>query len=269
MTSAVILRRSSDVLLSAFLIVYSATTAGQQPVVSTSQVVHIGVQIRQLDGTPIGYLNAKDFNVSVGGRSFPVSLTRPSLKRAVPDSVQTRLLLILPSPAVPGGPDILSEAIDQMNPVWREGWQVAVRTPQGGLTPYVASEQQLVQAIRQGPVTHSTDQAAIDTLKDFAGRRLVMAVWNGDYSMQYGMGNAAMGAQAMLYNIGGNSSDNYSYGEAVRGSTPSLPSYGEHVDGASAGPAAGGMTVVNNTETWSAPVQVSIDNVRAERSFRT
>src|SRR5271170_6366688 len=140
MTSAVILRRSSGVLLSAFLIVYSATTAGQQPVVSTSQVVHIGVQIRQLDGTPIGDLKAKNFNVSAGGRSFPVSVTRPSLKRALPDSVQTRLLVVVPSPAAPGGADILSEAIAQLNPVWREGWQVAVRTPQGGLTSYVASE---------------------------------------------------------------------------------------------------------------------------------
>ncbi len=231
--------------------------------------MHIGVQIRQLEGTPIGYLKAKDFNVSASGRSFPVSVTRPSLKRALPASVQTRLLVILPSPPPPGGPDILSEAIDQLNPVWREGWQVAVRTPQGGLTPYVASEQQLVQAIRKGPVAHSTDQAAIDTLKDFAGRRLVMAVWNGDYGTLSALCNAAAGVQAMLYNVGGNPYDNYSYGEAVRGSTASLPSYGEHVDGTSAGPAAGGMTVVNNTETWSAPVEVSIGDVRAERSFRT
>src|SRR5271170_3795378 len=269
MTSAVSLGRSSDFWLLALATVGCATVSGQQGAPPALQEVHIGVQIRQLDGTPINYLKAKDFKVSVGGRSLPVRVTRPSLKRAAADSVQTRLLLILPSPPASGGADVLSEAIDQLNPVWREGWQVAVRTPQGGLTPYVASEEQLVQAIRQGPVTHSTDQAAIDTLKDFAGRRLAMAVWNGDYSMLYAMGNAAMGAEAMLYNIGGNSSDNYSYGDAVRGSTPSLPSYGEHVDGASAGPAAGGMTVVNNTETWSAPVQVSIDNVRAERSFRT
>jgi hypothetical protein len=182
--------------------------------------------------------------------------------------VQTRLLVVLPSPPASGGADILSEAIGQLRPVWREGWQVAVRTPEGGLTPYIASEEELRQALREFTVAHSTDQAAIDTLQRFAGRRLVMTVWNGDYRTLSMLGKAASSVQAMLYNVGGNPDDNYSDGEAEKGSTAPLPSYG-HVGGISAAPAAGGMTVVNNAETWTMPVQFSIDDVRAERSFGT
>src|SRR5271170_4116985 len=178
MTSAVSLGRSSDFWLLALATVGCATVSGQQGAPPALQEVHIGVQIRQLDGTPINYLKAKDFKVSVGGRSLPVRVTRPSLKRATANSVQTRLLVILPSPPAAGYPDLLAEAIDQLGPVWREGWRVAVRTPEGGLTPYVASESELSEALREFSVAHSTDQAAIDTLKDFAGRRVVMTVSN-------------------------------------------------------------------------------------------
>src|SRR5271167_1525365 len=123
MTSAVALRRLSDVSLFALLVVYCATSKGQPAAPPRLQEVHIGVQIRQLDGTPINYLRAKNFKVSVGGKSLPVRVTRPSSKGSGPHAIQTRLLVILPSPAAPSGADILSEAIDQLNPVWREGWQ--------------------------------------------------------------------------------------------------------------------------------------------------
>jgi hypothetical protein len=244
MTSAVSIRRLSDVWLLTLAAVGCATASGQQAPPSLLQEVHIGIQIRQLDGTPINYLKAKDFNVSAGGRSFRVSVTRPSLKRASPDSVQTRLLVILPSPPATGGADILSEAIDQLNPVWREGWRVAVRTPQGRLTPYVSSEQELQQAIRQIPTGQSTDRAAVDTLKDFAGRRLVMAVSNGDYGSLGSLGKAAAGVQAMLYNVGGNPYDNYSYRDT------------------------GGMTD-NIAKPYVAQAQFFVEDERAERTFGT
>jgi hypothetical protein len=263
MTSAVWLRKLSDFWLLALAVVGCATASGQRPAPPAIAEVHIGLQIRQLDGTPINYLKAKNFKVSVSGRSLPVRVRRPSLKRATAGKVQTRLLLILPSPPAPGGPDVLAEAIDKLTPVWREGWQVAVRAPQGGLTPYVSSEKELQQALREFTFAHSTDQAAIDTLKGFAGRRLVMTAGNG------ALGQAASGVQAMLYDVGGNPDNNYSYGDGVRGSTGSLPSYGDHVDGTSAGPAAGGMHVVNNTETYTAQVDFFVEDVRAERSFGT
>lgn len=244
MTSAIWARRLSAMRLFAFVIFCCATASGQQPAPPLLQEVHIGVQIRQLDGTPVNYLKSRDFNVSASGRSFPVSVTRPSLKRALPDSVQTRLLVILPSPPPPSGPDILSEAIDQLNPVWREGWQVAVRTPQGGLTPYVANEQELQQAVRQVAVTQSTDQAAIDTLRDFAGRRLVVAVSNGVYGSLGSLGKAAAGVQAMLYNVGGNPDDNYLF------SDPDVMSD-------------------NIAKPYFAQAQFFVDDMRAERSFGT
>jgi hypothetical protein len=244
MTSAVSLRRSSDIWLFALVALYCTTACGQKTAPPPLEEVHIGVQIRQLDGTPIGNLKAKDFNVSVSGRSFPLIITRPTVKRAAPDSVQTRLLLILPYPPAPSGADFLSEPLNQLNPVWREGWQVAVRTPQGGLTPYVASEQELLQAIRQIPVGRSTDEAAIDTLTDFPGRRVVIAVWNGDYGTLGSQRKAANGVQAMLYNVGGNPYDNYSY-----------------VD-------SGGMTD-NIAKPYIAQAQFSVDDARTERNFGT
>ena len=243
MSSALWSRRLSVVRLFAFVILCCATASGQQPAPPPLQEVHIGVHIRQPDGTPVNYLKARDFNVSAGGRSLPVRITRPSPKRTA-NAVQTRLLLILPSPPASGGADLLSEAIDQLGPVWREGWQIAVRTPEGGLTPYVASEQELLQAIRQIPTGQSADQAAVDTLKDFAGRRVVMAVSNGDYGSLGSLGKAAAGVQAMLYNIGGNPYDNYSF------SDPDV------------------MTD-NIAKPYIAQAQFFVEDVRAERSFGT
>ena len=160
MTSAVWLRISSGLWLVRTRSRLLFKCHGQQGAPPGLQEVHIGVQIRQADGTPINYLRAKNFNVSSGGRSFPVVVTRPSAKSSGPNAIQTHLLLILPSPPTAGGADLLSEAIEQLGPVWREGWRVAVRTSEGGLTPYVASEEELQQAIREFTVASSTDQAA-------------------------------------------------------------------------------------------------------------
>ena len=142
-------------------------------------------------------------------------------------------------------------------------------TPQGALTPYLASEQSLVRAVQQPTVPPISYRAAIDSLKDFSGRRLVMVVWDREYGTLFALRKAARDVQAMLYNIGGNPDDNYSYGEAEKGSTSSLPAYGTNLNGASSGPSVGGLAVVNNTEIWSAPVALAIDDVHAERSFRT
>jgi hypothetical protein len=244
MTSAVWLRRRSGLWLFALAAIYCASACGQQATPPRLQEVHIGIQVRQTDGTPINYLGAKNFNVSTGGRSFPVVVTRPSSKSAGPNAIQTRLLLILPSPPAAGGADLLSEAIDQLGPVWREGWQVAVRTPQGGLTPYVASEEELQQALREFTVAIATDQAAIDTLKDFAGRRVVMAVSNGDYGSLCSLGNAAAGVEAMLYKVGGNPNENYSYYD-ISGRSDNI------------------------TAPYMAQAELSVDDVLPERSFGT
>jgi hypothetical protein len=263
------LRRASGVRRFAFLAACCAIAAGRQSAFAQSQEVHISVQVRRLDGDPVGNLKSKNFHVSANGQSLFVTLARPSLKKVAPDSVQTRLLLILPSATFSNAGDPLSEAIDQLKPAWRAGWQIAVLTPQGALTPYLASEQSLVRAVQQPTVTPISYRAAIDSLKDFSGRRLVMVVWDRDYGTLFALRKAARDVQAMLYNIGGNPEDNYSYGEAEKGSTSSLPAYGTNLNGASSGPSVGGLAVVNNTEIWSAPVALAIDDVHAERSFWT
>jgi hypothetical protein len=244
MTSAVWSRRLSGLWLFALAVVYCASAFGQQAAAPPLQEVHIGLQVRQTDGTPINYLRAKNFNVSTGGRSFPVVVTRPSSKSAGPNAIQTRLLLILPFPPEPGGPDFLSEAIDELGPVWREGWRVAVRTPQGGLTPYVGREEELQRALREFTAGNSTDQAAIDTLKDFAGRRVVVSVSKGEYGSLGSLGKAAAGVEAMLYEVGENRNENYSYFDAP------------------------GMTD-NIAKPYIAQAELSVDDVLPERSFRT
>jgi hypothetical protein len=267
MPFAVCLRTLSGMCLFTLAVVCCAAAHGQQPAPPPLQAVHIGVQIRQYDGTPINFLRAKNFKISVGDKPLRVQVERPSSKSTGANAIQTRLLVILPSPPAPASADLLSEAIDQLGPVWHEGWQVAVRTPEGGLTPYTASEEELQQALHELFIAHATEQLAIDTLRDFAGRRVVMTVSKGDNGTGYTLGKAAASVQAMLYNVGGNPYDNYSYGNGEVGSTGSLPLYGERGDGASAGPATGGMHVVNNTETYTAQANFYVENVRAERSF--
>jgi hypothetical protein len=263
MTFAVISRR----VRSAAFLACCMVAAGQESL-SQSQVVHIAVQVRQLDGSPVGNLKAKDFQILASGKPLSVTVARPSLKGAVPNSVQTRLLLILPSETSSSSAQRLSSMLDQLKPAWQAGWQIAMLTAQGQLTPYLTNEQSLTQALHQPATPPVSYQAAINTLRDFPGRRLVMTTWNHDYGSLFMLRKAAMDVQAMLYNIGGDPYDNYSLGDAEQRSTPSLPAYGATLDGASPGP-ADGLSVVNNTEIWSAPAALAIDDVHAERSFHT
>jgi hypothetical protein len=249
------------------LLIFCVAGSCQQSNVLPSEEVHIGIQLRQLDGDPIDDLTAKDFRVSASNRTLPLTLARPSVKRANLYPVLTRLLVIFPPSTMQNRDDLVSQTIAQLKPVWSKGWQIALLTPEGELTPYVSSEQRLRQAVHRTTITHDTYGEAIDTLKAFAGRRLVIVMSDGRNGTLYGLRKAAQGAQAMLYDVGGNIFDNYSYGEAEKGSTPSLPAYGAGGYGASAGPVSGGFIVVNNTETWSSAAQLSIDDVHAERSF--
>ena len=236
---------------------------GQLPPAPSTEEVRIGVRLRWLSGDPIDRLSVADFRVSVGAQKFPLALARPALKKKTPDSVPTRLLVIF-SPSTMQGAHPIQQAIGKLKPVWRRGWQVSLLMPEGQLTPYASSEAELQHLASQNPAQKQTYEEALQTLGTFPGRRLVVYVSDGQSQTPEGLAKAAKKAAAMFYDVGGDTSQNYVYGEAERGSTFSLPSYGASLYGANPGP-PGGLTVVNNVETWSAPAQLSIGDVHNER----
>jgi hypothetical protein len=242
------------------------TCLGQSSAHLSTEDVRISVQLRRPNGDPIDHLSTADFRVSVGTRVFPLTLARPALKKSTPDSVPTKLLVIFSPPAVQGADDPIPQAIEKLKPVWRRGWQVSLLTPEGQLTPYASSEMELQHLAHQNATPKQTYREALQTLQTFAGRRLIAYVSYGQYKAPDGLAKAARDAEAMLYDVGGDIYQNYAYGEAEKGSTFSLPSYGAGLYGDSPGP-VGGFTVVNNVETWSADAQLSIGDVHNERSL--
>ncbi len=236
----------------------------QLPSVPATEEVRIGVRLRWLSGDPIDRLSVGDFRVSAGAQKFPLTLARPALKKKTPDSVPTRLLVIFSPSTMQGGHDPIQQAIGKLKPVWRRGWQVCLLMPEGQLTPYASSEAELKHLAHQNVTQKQTYEEALRTLGTFPGRRLVVYVSDGQSKTPEGLAKAAKDAAAMFYDVGGDNSRNYVYGEAEKGSTVSLPSYGAGLNGANPGP-PGGLTVVNNVETWSAPVQLSIGDVHNER----
>ena len=249
----------------AVLVMPGEACLGQLPSRPSTEEVRISVQLRRLNGDPVDHLSVADFRVSVGTRIFPLTLARPPLKKGTSGSVPTRLLVIFSPPAMQGD-DPMPQAIEKLKRVWRLGWQVSLLTPQGQLTPYASSETELQHLAHQNVSLKQTYGEALRTLQLFPGRRLVMYVSGGQYKAPDGLAKAARDAEAMLYDVGGDIFQNYAYGEAEKGSTPSLPSYGAGLYGASPAP-VGGPTVVNNVETWSAPAQPSIGDVHNERTF--
>jgi hypothetical protein len=239
----------------------------QIPAHPSTQEVRISVQLKRLNGDPVDHLLVADFRVSVGAQVFPLTLVRPALKKSTPDSVPTRLLVIFSPPAMQGANDPIPQAIEKLKPIWSRGWQVGLLTPEGQLTPYASSKTELQQLTNQTVGPKQTYADALQNLQTFPGRRLVVYMSYGQYKAPPGLAKAAHDAEAMLYDVGGDIFQNYTYGEAEKGSTPPLPSYGAGLYGPSPGPPFGGLTVVNNTEIWSAPAQLSIGDVHNERSF--
>ena len=253
-------------ILLAVLVISGEPSLSQLPAHPSTEEVRISVQLRRLDGNPIDHLSAADFRVSAGTRIFPLTVVRPASKKVMPDSVPTRLLVIFSPPATQEANDPIPQTLEKLKPVWQRHWQVSLLTPEGQLTPYASSEMELQHLAHQNVAPKQTYDDALQMLKTFAGRRLVVYVSYGQYKAPDGLAKAARDAEAMLYDVGGDIDRNYSYGEAEKGSTFSLPAYGAGLYGDFPGP-VGGLTVVNNVETWSAEARLSISDVHNERSL--
>ena len=254
-------------VLLAVLVVWGEVGLCQIPALPSTKEVHISVQLRRLSGAPVDHLSVADFRVSVGAQVFPLTLARPSLKKRTPGSVPTRLLVIFSPPAMQGANDPIPHAVEELKPIWSRGWQVGLLTPEGQLIPYTSSKTELQHLANQTLGPKQTYNDALQTLQTFPGRRLVVYMSDEQYKAPPGLVKAAHDAEAMLYDVGGDIFQNYTYGEAEKGSPPPLPSCGAGLNGPSPGPPFGGLTVVDNTEIWSAPAQLSIDDVHNERSF--
>jgi hypothetical protein len=195
---------------------------GQLPSSPSTDEVRISIQLRRLNGDPIDHLSVADFRVSVGAQKFPLTLARPALKKSTPDSVP-RLLVILSPSAMQEGHDPIQQAVEKLKPVWRRGWQVGLLLPEGQLTPYASSQTELQHLAHQNTLPKQTYEEVLQTLQTFPGRRLVVYVSNGQSKIPEDLAKAARGAEAMLYDVGGDIDQNYAYGEAEKGSTFSLP----------------------------------------------
>jgi hypothetical protein len=248
--------------------VWSEACFCQPAVTPSTEEVRVGVQLKRLNGDPIDHLSVDDFRVSVGTQIFPLTLARPALKKNTSDSVPTRLLVLFSPPATRGANDPVPQVIENLKPIWSRGWQVSLLTPEGQLTPYASSATELQSLVRQNAGPAKTYEEALQTLQTFPGRRLIVYMSDGQHKAPDGLAKAAHLTEGMLYDVGGDIFQNYTYGESEKGSTPSLPSYGAGLYGPSPGPGTGGLTVVNNVETWSAPAQLSIGDVHNERRFK-
>jgi hypothetical protein len=257
-------KAAPDVLLT-LVGAFGAACQAQQSV--DTQVVHIGVQLRQLTGDPIDGLTSKDFWVSSGPKRFPVVVSRPPLRHdPPPDSLPTSMLII-PSPRiVQGARDPVLDAIEKLRTVWRLNWQVSLLTPEGRLTPYEGSETELRQSVQNPFYEKQTYQNAMKELSVRAGRRLVLYLTDGQNKMPKELVVAARELSAQVYEVGGDVYQNYSFGEGQWSSDGGLPVYGAGLYGPSPAP-VGGMSIVDNVETWSASATPAIGKVHGERSL--
>ena len=249
----------------AFLLLLTDLCFAQQAAPPHSEEVRIGVQLRWLNGDPVNHLSPSDFRVSLGAQTFPFSVARPASKKNTSASVPTRLLVIFSSPASRESSDPVSGALKKLKPVWHLGWQVSLLTPDGRLTSYASSENELRHFLNSAAAPKQSWANALQALQAFPGRRLVVYLGQGGSKPPDGLVKAARESAAMFYDVGGDLYQNYTFGEAEKGSTFPLPSYGEGLYGPNPAP-AGAPTVVNNVETWSAPAQLSIGDVHNERT---
>lgn len=149
---------------------------GQQtPSIAATDEVHIRLQLRQADGEPVDFLEAKDFKVSNGQLDFPVIVTRPPFgRRRVAHAVPTRMLLIDADLSLTNS--VLQKIMDELGGAWERGWQVCLLTSGGGLMPCTTDKAQLQdfqifgQLIEPGPVTFIADQVSFIDVKDIRKR---------------------------------------------------------------------------------------------------
>ena len=202
--------------------VVGPSAAGQGAPTKPSVTVWLIVQ--KPGGDPTGYLSAKDFRVTQGGRDFKVDVVQPTIgsKGIAANSIPTRVLVFCDA-RLGNDPRVIEEIVGKLRPFFSRGWQLSLVLPDGMQTDYIGSMVALNAALRANRGAHGLNvsgEDAAETLRGFPGRRVVLYVstttggWT-QTKVPFEIRNEAMAAMAQVYVVdGGRPSGSESYRDA-------------------------------------------------------
>ncbi len=243
----------------------SDLSSAQQQTSSLVRVVHISVLVRQLDGDPIGYLRSGDFHVLLHDLRLPLTETRPGESPKINTQKNTARVLVIFSQNYTTTADATDSLLNHL-PSSFNGSSISIVESNGTATNYVSTRRRLLANLRSGHAVKETYRQAFDQLGTHTGRRALIYVTSKRERTPLDIRVAAARAGALIYQVGGDPADNYTY-EGDTTTTPSLPAYGEGIYGSTAAP-DNGMTVFNNTQIWESFATRIIRDVRIEKTMR-
>ena len=171
--------RPWGVVLAAGILLASCSSAPllAAPAAGKGHTVHVEVLAQAADGSPMGYLKAKDFVATAQGATLPLAVVRPVLSDKPPTgrTIPTRMLVVVTSPA---GDSVQSfkELLSALVPVWQRGWKVAIAKSDDHVTDYALNAAQLQQMWAAPAKSDTSAKEAVGNLGDFMGRRIVMVL---------------------------------------------------------------------------------------------
>lgn len=229
----------------------------QQNGAASISTAHIRVEVRQMNGDPIAYLQKKNFRIVLAGRQLPVTALTRDQKRP------TRVLaLISPEYAASGSSN---DMVLKDFPASFNRQEISIIEANGAATGFTATRPLLSAEIHSARAGTENFQQAIEKLGTYTGARAVIYVTSKSGRTPLYIRQAARKADALIYQVGGDIADNYVY-EGDETTTGALPVYGQGPYGANA-PPADGMQVVNNTEIWESGATLAIRDVYVERTI--
>jgi hypothetical protein len=130
--------------------------------------------------SPVGYLQSRDFRVTQGRTSFPVTRLQPELKPRWRKklTVPTRLLVAY-SPSIPLDSIAGADLLNSLAPAFERGWEVGFVGPDGFFTGYVTTQTDLQARISHEATAGEGKQDSnvlAEDLEAFAGRRVLVYV---------------------------------------------------------------------------------------------
>jgi hypothetical protein len=145
----------------------------QQPSVP-AQVYYIEINAEQ--SCPVSgcaeHLAVGNFAISQDGRTYPVTLARPSKTTSDPaEQLPAHLLVLLPAGEKRPKDSALVQAI---GPILEQGWMVSIARKDGSFTPYFADERQLQADLATAQAGLTDAHQAIEELNAFPGLRVLL-----------------------------------------------------------------------------------------------
>lgn len=241
--------------------------AAQVSASQSGMLLHIGVQARRLDGSPLKDLRNEDFQVTAVGRRFHVAAVQPATSRK--GSLQTlpvHVLLVISAYSDYGSENAVAGLLANNLPETFGNMELAVLQRNSLLTRYCHDRQELIQHLRGFSNQHRRIPQALDELGTYPGRRAVMYFTEKGVNLPPSIRHKAEEVSALVYQIGGSGWQNYvSGGESGEGFAPG--NYGNYYFGR-ADTLGGGVGVVLPAGPDSPVWTRSIRQVVVERTLK-